>query len=216
MLWESRPAACWHERSTTSAPSTPTTFGGLRTRSSRSRVRDEADFRMPQITIREALQSDLAAVIALERGTEGAPHWPLGAYEAILRADSTNGFERKLFVAEMQPSPGLETGELRVAGFVVFSFQPATGAGAAHGLAEVESITVSADFRRRGFGKQLCLTALEWCRHRGASSVELEVRAGSAGAMALYRELGFLETGRRRQYYSDPQDDALLLRLDLF
>ena len=45
--------------------------------------------------------------------------------------------------------------------------------------------------------------------------MELEVRAGSAGAIGLYEGLGFVGVGRRRGYYRDPVDDAVLMRLDL-
>jgi ribosomal-protein-alanine N-acetyltransferase len=45
--------------------------------------------------------------------------------------------------------------------------------------------------------------------------LELEVRAGRAGAIALYTGLGFVIVGRRRRYYREPVDDALLMRLDL-
>jgi ribosomal-protein-alanine N-acetyltransferase len=45
--------------------------------------------------------------------------------------------------------------------------------------------------------------------------MELEVRASSAGAIALYTGLGFVEAGRRPGYYAEPKDDAVLMRLEL-
>jgi ribosomal-protein-alanine N-acetyltransferase len=45
--------------------------------------------------------------------------------------------------------------------------------------------------------------------------VELEVRAESGGAIALYTGLGFTVTGRRPKYYQNPPDHAVLMRLDL-
>jgi len=45
--------------------------------------------------------------------------------------------------------------------------------------------------------------------------MELEVWAGSVGAMALYQGLGFVAAGRRVGYYLKPVEDALLMRLDL-
>ena len=45
--------------------------------------------------------------------------------------------------------------------------------------------------------------------------MELEVRAGSVGAIALYEGLGFVVVGRRRGYYREPVEDALLMRLEL-
>jgi ribosomal protein S18 acetylase RimI-like enzyme len=45
--------------------------------------------------------------------------------------------------------------------------------------------------------------------------MELEVRAASAGAQALYRLLGFIEQRRRARYYYDPVDDAVVMALPL-
>jgi [ribosomal protein S18]-alanine N-acetyltransferase len=45
--------------------------------------------------------------------------------------------------------------------------------------------------------------------------VELEVRAGSAGAIALYERLGFVAVGRRPGYYRSPVEDAVLMRLEV-
>ena len=47
------------------------------------------------------------------------------------------------------------------------------------------------------------------------AALELEVRAASAGAIALYEGMGFVLVGRRRRYYRGPVDDALLMRLGL-
>jgi ribosomal-protein-alanine N-acetyltransferase len=56
---------------------------------------------------------------------------------------------------------------------------------------------------------------MEWCREQGAGVVELEVRAGSVGAIGLYEGLGFVATGRRRGYYKEPVEDALLMQMEL-
>jgi ribosomal-protein-alanine N-acetyltransferase len=56
---------------------------------------------------------------------------------------------------------------------------------------------------------------LDWCRSNRATEVVLEVRAGSAGAAALYAGLGFTQAGRRPRYYRDPDEDALIMRLPL-
>ncbi len=52
-------------------------------------------------------------------------------------------------------------------------------------------------------------------RQQGAQALELEVRAGSKGVIALYAGLGFVVAGRRRAYYQGPVDDAVLMRLGL-
>ncbi len=69
--------------------------------------------------------------------------------------------------------------------------------------------------RRSGIGRALCAAVLDWCRLQAATEIVLEVRAASAGAIALYSSLGFAEIGSRPRYYHDPEDDALLMRLPL-
>ena len=64
-------------------------------------------------------------------------------------------------------------------------------------------------------GRALCAAVVDWCRGRGAAALELEVRAGSEGAIALYSGLGFVVGGRRVGYYRELVEDAVLMRLDL-
>ncbi len=81
--------------------------------------------------------------------------------------------------------------------------------------AELESIAVSPQTRRQGVGKALCQQIIVWSRQVGAHTLELEVRASSHGALALYRSLGFIEQGRRPGYYRNPSEDALLMAASL-
>jgi ribosomal-protein-alanine N-acetyltransferase len=52
---------------------------------------------------------------------------------------------------------------------------------------------------------------MEWSRALGAAVIELEVRASGDGALTLYRLLGFVEQARRRGYYRNPTEDAVLM-----
>ncbi len=54
-----------------------------------------------------------------------------------------------------------------------------------------------------------------WAKGEGAEAIGLEVRAGSAGAIALYAGLGFVEVGRRVGYYERPSEDAVVMRMRL-
>lgn len=83
------------------------------------------------------------------------------------------------------------------------------------GVAELESVAVAERVRRKGVGRALCRAAMEWAQGRAAEVIELEVRASSMGALALYRSLGFRETGVRRGYYRDPMEDAVLMSASL-
>jgi ribosomal-protein-alanine N-acetyltransferase len=79
------------------------------------------------------------------------------------------------------------------------------------GEAEILNLAVGAAWRRRGIGGRLMQTALEAARANGVGRVFLEVRESNATARAFYQRLGFSQEGRRRNYYSDPPEDALLL-----
>ncbi|HZY72216.1 MAG TPA: GNAT family N-acetyltransferase [Edaphobacter sp.] len=153
---------------------------------------------MTGVRIRTAAVEDLPGVIALERGTAEAPHWGESEYAAMIGGGESGYVRRRLLVAEAE---GVLVGF--AAGKV------------ADDVAELESVAVDSRARRRGVGRALCESVIEWSRQQGASAIELEVRAGSAGAIHLYRGMGFVVVGRRRGYYSDPPDDAVLMRLNL-
>jgi [ribosomal protein S18]-alanine N-acetyltransferase len=180
------------------------------------------------VQLRLATAADLAAILSLDRATEGAPHWPSAAYTAILEppkpSDSpVSGPLRCLFVAEtVLPTTDLDAATLPIpiAGFAVGLVLPSPALPSpamppADTIAELESVAVAVSVRRRGVGRALCAAVLDWCREHGATSIILEVRAHSAPAIALYTQLGFLHAGRRPRYYRDPDDDALILRFQL-
>ena len=79
----------------------------------------------------------------------------------------------------------------------------------------IQNVAVHPEHRRQGLGRLLLLRALEEGRARGAAAALLEVRRSNEAAQNLYRELGFFEAGTRRDYYSRPQEDALLFRKEL-
>jgi ribosomal-protein-alanine N-acetyltransferase len=86
---------------------------------------------------------------------------------------------------------------------------------AAERVGELESVAVDETARRRGVGRSLCEAVVDWSRGQGAMEIELEVRAGSEGAIALYAGLGFVVVGRRGSYYRNPDEDAVLMQLKL-
>ena len=151
---------------------------------------------LPAIQLRPATPADLPTILALERATDNAPHWPSATYAAILESQST----RCLFVAEIAAE---------IAGFAVGQMNPAES------VAELETVVVATSARRTGIGRALCTAVIDWSREQGATSILLEVRANSAAAIALYTKLGFIPAGRRARYYRDPDDDALILRLNI-
>jgi [ribosomal protein S18]-alanine N-acetyltransferase len=153
------------------------------------------------LQVRVANAADLAEVILLERGAAEAPHWAEAEYAAIVRSQAEGAIRRCLFVADLD-------GKLLgfAVGKVILS---------AAGVGEIETVAVGAAARRRGVGRVLCEAVVGWCREEGVGEIELEVRAGSDGAIALYAGLGFVVVGRREGYYRDPGEDAVLMQLRL-
>jgi len=75
---------------------------------------------------------------------------------------------------------------------------------------ELQSIAVRAAGHRRGFGSQLLTKFLEQAREGGAKSVYLQVRESNQAARAFYEKWLFQESGRRKDYYTGPVEDAVL------
>jgi [ribosomal protein S18]-alanine N-acetyltransferase len=151
------------------------------------------------IRVRVATVADLAGVVEMERKIVEAPHWPEGEYFSIANADGP--VKRCLLVAEA---------EGRLLGFAVGKVI----SSGSKGVGELESVAVDSAARRGGAGRALCEAVIDWCRRRGAGVMELEVRAGCDGAIALYDGLGFVVVGRRKGYYREPAEDALLMKLE--
>ena len=80
---------------------------------------------------------------------------------------------------------------------------------------EIYRIAVAKNHRRRGIGYRLLSFALKSERGRGLETTFLEVRSKNEAAIALYRSYGFREYGKRKNYYHNPDDDAVLMILGL-
>ena len=75
----------------------------------------------------------------------------------------------------------------------------------------VNTIAVDVEHRRRGLASQLMRYVMAEAHRRGARRATLEVRASNEPARRLYEGLGFAVAARRRKYYSEPEEDALIL-----
>jgi ribosomal-protein-alanine N-acetyltransferase len=145
------------------------------------------------------VDAELAQVVLLERETKTAPHWAWADYAPLLRSESSDILRRCLYVA--------------ADGRVILGFAVGRSLGSRPDVeAELESVVVRPDLRRQGLGSALCRKVMEWSRLEGASSIGLEVRAGSADAIRLYGGLGFVAVGRRPGYYHEPAEDAVMMR----
>ncbi|MDR2771031.1 MAG: ribosomal protein S18-alanine N-acetyltransferase, partial [Clostridiales Family XIII bacterium] len=78
----------------------------------------------------------------------------------------------------------------------------------------ITNVAVHPDFRGRGVGSAVLAALLERMRRgAGLTDFTLEVRASNAAAMRLYGKAGFLEEGRRKNYYTEPLEDAIIMWL---
>lgn len=150
------------------------------------------------MNIRLATVADIPGLMNLDRQCGTAAHWTQQQYVQLFTSD-----DRLLAVAEANPnteSVSPISGE--ILGFLV-----------AHHVApewELENIVVAPQVRGKGLGKRLLDTLFAAARNTNSSTVFLEVRESNVAARTLYERAGFEETGRRKSYYGNPQEDAIL------
>lgn len=147
------------------------------------------------MTLRLATAADIPALrkVAIQAAT--AAHWGPETYASIF---SRSGPSRLVLLAEESGEP---------VGFVVVL--------AAGSEWEIENVAVVESARRRGLGTRLLREVLRRAQAAGTECLFLEVRESNRGARKFYEKLFFVESGRRRGYYSDPPEDAILYQLPL-
>jgi ribosomal-protein-alanine N-acetyltransferase len=132
---------------------------------------------------------DVTAVHEIERLSFRTP-WPAYAFEQELRG---NRLARYLVARASE----------HVVGFA--------GIWMMVDEAHITTFGVHPDWRRQGIGRQLLLNLSELSIAIGAQRMTLEVRESNVVAQALYRAFGFDIAGRRRSYYTDDGEDALVM-----
>ena len=142
------------------------------------------------IAIRRAVAADMARMRELAGHAATAANWSEAQYAQLFTPEN----RRLTLVLE-------EDGALQ--GFLV--------AQAISEEWELENIAIAAEARHRGLGSRLVRDFLDQARAAGAQAVFLEVRESNHAARALYRKWAFVESGRRKNYYRDPSEDALVL-----
>lgn len=156
-------------------------------------------------TIRHMVPEDLLEVHALDQMSFPSP-WSLKGY----RHELLENPNARLWVADLPKSENMvssvPSGEIRLVGVLVAWFI----------LDEIHigTIAVHPAFRRMGIGERLLCTAFEELIAQGAVCANLEVRESNTAAQKLYQRFGFYEVNRRRGYYQDNGEDAILMNLD--
>lgn len=170
------------------------------------------------LNIRPAIAEDIPRLMELERLSATAAHWSEAQYRHAV--EEIGGLpQRVVLIARPDDPLGKEVntpalpltterrqGQGTLAGFLV--------ARRVDREWELENIVVGSEFRRQGIGTQL-IEALLARVQATKGAVFLEVRESNAAARKLYEKAGFREKGRRKLYYSDPAEDAILYRKDV-
>ncbi|MBZ5656884.1 MAG: ribosomal protein S18-alanine N-acetyltransferase [Acidobacteriia bacterium] len=136
--------------------------------------------------IRSATLDDVPMILIIEQQAASAAHWPAEEYERLVKTGV-------VLVAE-------QAGQFR--GFVC--------AKAVVGEWEIENVVVATEFLCQGIANQLMQALIEQAEKRAASRILLEVRESNLPARRLYEKYAFREVGRRRKYYRNPVEDAVL------
>lgn len=145
----------------------------------------------PGMVLRPARAGDLTQIVALERASFTDP-WSRGSFEGLLS-------DRRVMFWVVEKPDGT------IPAYVVAWFVADEG--------EIANLAVAPGERGKHFGSALLDGVVAAAQARGAASVYLEVRDSNGAARALYASRGFVEVGRRRNYYRKPVEDALVLRL---
>jgi ribosomal-protein-alanine N-acetyltransferase len=143
--------------------------------------------------IREVSEVDLEAIIGIQSGTPQAAQWTQADYAKL--ASDLMGL---ILVAEVD-APAIAT----VLGFAAFYRVSEE--------AELRNMAVDPSHRRQGVGRELLAEGLRRLWKQGVRQVYLEVRASNLPARQLYHSAGFGLRSRRKDYYNDPREDALVL-----
>ena len=141
------------------------------------------------ITVRPMVMTDVDGVMAVEHDSFLTP-WSRSAFEEEL---AQNRLARYIVA--------VENGE--IVGYA--------GTWLVINEAHVTNVAISDQRRREKIGRLLMQKLMELARDNDMESMTLEVRVSNAAARHLYEQLGFVEAGIRKNYYSETKEDALIL-----
>lgn len=143
------------------------------------------------MTVRRATIEDAKEILAIEMECFSVP-WSLDSIETELLNE-----DKKLYYV-VEDANG-------VVGYA--------GAWLVYDEGQITNIAIRPSARRQGFGAKLTSALIEECFKRGMHEIFLEVRISNLSALSLYRQLGFTVKGMRKNYYSEPKEDAYIMSL---
>ena len=162
--------------------------------------------------IRPAVHADIPFLIALERQCATAAHWTEQQYEDLFQPGPNSPTRLVLVADRIREGFLIPESATHKAGSHIRAFLVARHIAPEW---ELENIVVAPEARRTGLGTQLLAALLAEARKTNSQSVFLEVRESNAAARSLYQTAGFQLTARRKSYYANPNEDAVLYKLRL-
>jgi ribosomal-protein-alanine N-acetyltransferase len=147
---------------------------------------------MSAVELRSMRETDLASVLEVERASYSVP-WSEATFRGLLRRRDAGTV--------------VATVDGRVQGHAVYWHVLDQG--------ELGNVAVAPAARGRGLAAQLIREVIRRASDNGVRELFLEVRPSNESARHLYETFGFQQVGRRRNYYQEPVEDALVLRLAL-
>jgi ribosomal-protein-alanine N-acetyltransferase len=170
-----------------------------------------ADPELPYVV--ELMQvSDLRQVMAIERTAFPSP-WPASAYHHELTQNDLSTYV-VLRRRGAQPAAGWQRLVGRQLSRAAQRALPLLGYGGFWMIvdeAHISTLAVHPEWRGRGLGELLLVALIDTAALRGASVATLEVRVSNEVAQGLYRKHAFAQVGRRQGYYTDNNEDALIM-----
>jgi ribosomal-protein-alanine N-acetyltransferase len=141
---------------------------------------------------RPMLEADLEQVVEIEKASMPSP-WSKELFDEELKREAAH-----YFVVEK---------EGRVAGYMGYWEAPEE--------AHIINLAIGPAFRKQGLGREMMNHCMEYARKRGARLATLEVRQSNEAAQRLYEKCDFRTVAIRKKYYSDNQEDAVVMLRDL-
>lgn len=141
--------------------------------------------------IRLATINDAQAIYDIEQQSFSVP-WSLESVTAELE-----GADNKLYMVICEDNS--------IVGYA--------GAWLVYDEGQITNIAIISSARSKGYGSKLTKQLIDECLKRGMHEIFLEVRISNLPALVMYRNLGFTVKGIRKDYYSEPKEDAYIMSL---
>ncbi|MCL1917176.1 MAG: ribosomal protein S18-alanine N-acetyltransferase [Peptococcaceae bacterium] len=148
---------------------------------------------MDRPAIRKMSEQDLLEVMSIEQESFPNP-WSLSSFQSELRENELAHYYSLVFQG-------------KVIGYM--------GYWVIYDEAHITNLAIGLEYRSKGWGEYLLRTIMYHCVRTGIARMTLEVRVSNEIALRLYHKLGFATMGVRPRYYSDNQEDALIMWVTL-